>query len=192
MEIKQTPEQFHEEAQQKWVGKYLKQYAVNGATSTLINILVTEVEPLTAENARLKESRDAIGVAFRKMVEKLGFNNQLSTLKELADITAEVEKEQSQLKEDNYVLSERNDSLESALEITKEERDRAQLDAAHDHADVLKLQSQVADLREALYSVRRHGLIEQDGYETVLKQITAALAKTEPKTEKKSDESKEI
>jgi len=63
--------------------------------------------------------------------------------------------------------------LEAEVARLKEERDRAQLDAAHDHADVLKLQSQVADLREALKCAMPFVPQDYESYE----QITAALAK---------------
>jgi hypothetical protein len=39
------------------------------------------------------------------------------------------------------------------------------------------------ELLEALQSVIRHGLIEHDGYETVLKQVHSAIAKAIDKTE---------
>jgi hypothetical protein len=44
------------------------------------------------------------------------------------------------------------------------------LEAAH-----IYLTTEVSRLREALEAVRRHGLIEKDGYETVVKMVGEAL-----------------
>lgn len=112
---------------------------------------------------------------------------EISKLKERAEVA------QEQLKNTEKILF---DSLELKSEVQtrarelEAERDKAQLDAAHDHADNLKLQSTVSDLREALKPLVYYGNIhtvtgvvhpEFPSHYDAVKSASAALAKSEPK-----------